>query len=295
MPSHQALFHPLGGRHWGQVLNANNGGTLGDLLAEFRGAQDRDYIVSHVLTCSRTWLYAHDDLSISQGLHQQVAKLIQLRNKGVPLPYLTGEKEFFSLNFKVPPGVFIPRPETETIVELVKGYCLRLQPKPLTLLDLGTGCGNIGICIGHIFKDMQITATDSCPKAVAAARRNAYLLKTTNISVVHSNWWEKITGKFSVIVSNPPYIGRQDKRICSSVKKHEPHSALFANEEGRGDMRRIIEVAADFTPQGGMLVLEHGTEQDSWVCSQLKKGGFGNVKCTLDIQRFPRISVGYRR
>ena len=120
-------------------------------------------------------------------------------------------------------------------------------------------------------------------------------LKPKNISVVHGNWWEKITGKFSVIVSNPPYIGRQDKRICPLVKKHEPHSALFADEEGRSDLRCIIEPAADFMPKKGMLILEHGTEQDTWVRSQLQKCGFSNVRSIVDIQRFPRISVGYRR
>ena len=250
---------------------------------------DAQLLLLHALVkpdSERAWLMAHDD----DALPEQVADLFHSfrlrRTAGEPVAYIVGYKEFFGLRFSVDSRVLVPRPDTETLVQ----WALEVL-KPLAdpeILDLGTGSGAVAIAIAHSLR-CKVTATDFSEEALAVASHNAMQLGT-DVQFIHCNWFEKVSGQYHVIASNPPYIASSDPHLAALT--HEPSSALTAGTDGLSDIRQIVQLAPDRLKTGGWLLLEHGYDQANVVCALLAQRGFVQVQSRNDLAGIARCSGG---
>lgn len=179
--------------------------------------------------------------------------------KGIPVQYICHEAYFFSDAYYVDKNVLIPRPETEILVaETIKK--IKNNPKPLKILEIGTGSGIIAITLQKKLNNAKITAIDISKKALKVAQKNQNIHKT-NINFQRSNLFKKINEKYDVIISNPPYICKNSKLIEPQVKKYEPKKALFAREEGCYFYRKILEQVPNYLNENGLIAFEIGEDQ----------------------------------
>jgi len=189
-------------------------------------------------------------------------RLIRLRLEGHPLAYLTERKEFWSRTFRVGPGVLVPRPETELLVEIVLDVSCRGSE---SILDVGTGSGNIAITLALELPRAEITASDVSARALAIARRNASALGASRIRFLRSdlfNAFGEARPRFDIIVSNPPYISREDWRnLPPEIRDHEPRRALVGGEEGTEFAVRLIRESLPHLKTGGCFFMEIGAGQ----------------------------------
>ena len=185
-----------------------------------------------------------------------------------PAQYIIGSSDFHGLNLKVDERVLIPRPETEELVELI----LSENPEtPLSILDIGTGSGAIALALANSRPDWQITASDLSNDALALAVENAQSCRLS-LTFVQSDCLEAISGRFDIIVSNPPYISEVDKdEVGLNVLTSEPHMALFAEEDGYAVYRKIAEQAGNYLTEKGKIYLEIGYKQGDGIRELLKK------------------------
>ena len=185
-----------------------------------------------------------------------------------PAQYIIGSSDFHGLILKVDERVLIPRPETEELVELI----LSENPEtPLSILDIGTGSGAIALALANSHPDWQITASDLSGDALSLARENAQSCGLS-LTFVQSDCLEAISGRFDIIVSNPPYISAADKaEVGLNVLTSEPHMALFAEEDGYAVYRKIAEQAGDYLTEKGKIYLEIGYKQGDGIRELLKK------------------------
>ena len=180
----------------------------------------------------------------------------------IPAQYIIGHAEFFGMQLKVDERVLIPRPETEELVELI----LAENPeKNLKVLDIGTGSGAIALALAKNRPDWSVTAADISQDALELATENANV-QNLNLSFIKSDCFSKISSKYDIIVSNPPYISREDQEeVGLNVLHSEPHLALFADEDGLAIYRRIAESSKDYLNDGGKIYLEIGYKQGQSV------------------------------
>lgn len=185
-----------------------------------------------------------------------------------PAQYIIGSSDFHGLTLKVDERVLIPRPETEELVDLI----LSENPEtPLSVLDIGTGSGAIALTLANSRPNWQITASDLSGDALALAEENAQSCGL-NLAFVQSDCLDAISGKFDIIVSNPPYISEADKdEVGLNVLTSEPHMALFAKEDGYAVYRKIAEQAGDYLTDKGKIYLEIGYKQGDGVRELLEK------------------------
>ena len=186
----------------------------------------------------------------------------------MPAQYIIGSSDFHGLTLKVDERVLIPRPETEELVELI----LSENPESsLSVLDIGTGSGAIALALANSRPDWQITASDISKEALALAAENAQSCGL-NLAFLQSDCFEEISGRFDIIVSNPPYISEADMdEVGLNVLTSEPHMALFAEEDGYAVYRKIAEQAGDYLTEKGKIYLEIGYKQGDGVGELLKK------------------------
>ena len=255
----------------------------------------------------RAWLLAHDTDVLSDELAQQFQALSQRRAAGEPLAYIVGRKEFFGLDLQVDSRVLVPRPDTETLVqwalELLLTTAIAPTPetfktfKTLNVLDLGTGSGAVALAIAHSLqvasRPARLLAVDASVDALAVARANAERLGLNNVQFLQSNWLAQVNpigGRFTLIVSNPPYIANADPHLAALT--HEPLQALTAGADGLDDIRQIIQQAPAHLQAGGWLLLEHGYDQAARVRELLAQQGFQHVQSRQDLASIERCSGG---
>ena len=208
------------------------------------------------------------DLQLSRKQERDYFQLIAQRLAGFPIAYLTGTKEFWSILFRVLPGVLIPRPETELIVEKVVELSSQNQE---TIVDIGTGCGNIAVSIAKELPQAQIIATDISQRALKAARLNASEQKINHILFARGNLFSplqklNLKRKCDFIVSNPPYVSEEEWiELPREIRYHEPKKALVAGETGLEVLHKIIQGSLPFLKPKGFLVLEIGAGQREGV------------------------------
>lgn len=204
------------------------------------------------------------DRSVSSSQERCFKTLISKRISGVPLPYLTGFKEFWSIPFRISPGVLIPRPETELLVEKTLGLS---REKDDVIVDVGTGCGNIAVSLAKERPDAKIYAIESSRKALRLARRNALEQGISTITFAYGSLFVplkklRLEGKCDFIVSNPPYISETDwKELSPEIRDHEPKSALVAGITGLEVIKLLIQEALLYLKSGGYLLFEIGYNQ----------------------------------
>lgn len=246
-------------------------------------------LLGDTLGVNRAWLIAHEHDSLDDALVAHYQSLLARRLNGEPVAYILGEKEFFGRRFKVAPGVLIPRPETELLVELALEKSASLvTPR---LLDLGTGSGCIAISLA-LECAAQVVAVDASPAALEIARHNAGALKA-KVQFHQGDWYQALpgdTGKFDLIVSNPPYIEAGDAHLAALA--HEPQQALTSGVDGLQDIRKIVHGAHAQLAAGGWLMLEHGWNQAGRVQALLKEQGFDEVQTRADLAGIGRVTIG---
>lgn len=210
---------------------------------------------------------------------------------GVPVAYLTGEREFWSLNLRVSPETLIPRPETEELVALA----LSLIPadSAMRIIDLGTGSGAIALAIADERPRCRVTAVDTSAAALEVARRNAEDHGIRNVRILHSNWFDALPGEtFDIVLANPPYVAEGDPRLEPEVLAHEPYQALISGRSGFEDLERIAEDALNHLPPGGHLIMEHGPGQSARLVEFMASLGYHNVLTHHDLSGHDRIVHG---
>ncbi|PHR85483.1 MAG: protein-(glutamine-N5) methyltransferase, release factor-specific [Colwellia sp.] len=251
---------------------------------------DVDILLSLVLNKARSYLLTWPEKKLSDKQLLEFINLLARRAQGEPIAYITGVKEFWSLPFAVSPATLIPRPDTETLVELVLE--LYSDSTSLTCLDLGTGTGAIALALASENSTWKIDAIDFNLEAVKLAQRNAKSLNLSQVDIYQSDWFLGIAKNktFDVIVSNPPYIDGDDVNLSQGDVRFEPKSALIANEQGLADIKHIADKARHFLNSGGTLFFEHGFEQGHKVRTILTDLGYNNVQTRQDLNGHERIS-----
>lgn len=239
----------------------------------------------------RAWLIAHDADVLPEETATRLDALVRRRLAGEPLAYLTGVKEFFGLPLQVDARVLDPRPDTETLVDWALEVLAPVGAPPgrPALLDLGTGSGAIALALQHARPDAQVTAVDASANALTVAQGNARRLGLP-VAFIESSWLAQVSGRFDLIVSNPPYIAADDPHLAALT--HEPLQALASGPDGLDDLRQIIAQAPAHLQPGGWLLLEHGWDQAGAVRALLVQAGFASVQSRQDLAGIARCSGG---
>jgi release factor glutamine methyltransferase len=252
---------------------------------------DARMLLQHVLNVGPVHLIAHSAQQLTAAQAQAFRLLAAKRAQGEPVAYLTGKREFYSLDFTVTPAVLIPRPETELLVDL----SLARIPLdvPYRILDLGTGSGAIALTIARHRPRATVTAVDISANAIAVAKINAAQLNTRNVRILMGDWFRELgEERFDLIVSNPPYVAEGDPHLSEGDLRYEPGAALAA---GRGGFECIESIAAGapahLAPKG-VLLLEHGYDQAQACRKLLSNAGFGGVLSLPDLAGIQRVTGG---
>ena len=263
-----------------------------------------ELLLLHALGRDRTWLYAHPDEPIPEARSENFCSFLARRAAGEPTQYITGKQEFWGLEFEVTPDVLIPRPETEHVVEVaLDRLAVReirdrrkqtLTGDGLQVVDIGTGSGCIAIALAKEFSAASIVATDMSSAALDVARRNAARHGFgERLHFVQSNLFDDLklaTGEFDLIVSNPPYIGRNERgSLMREVRDHEPEVALYGGEEGYEFCADLIAQATQHLKPRGLLVLELGHNSLAAVRPLLEPPQWSNVAVTNDLSAIARV------
>ena len=245
-------------------------------------------LMMHVLNKTRIQLITQSELLLSHEQLNAYAALTARRRAGEPIAYLTGEREFFGLALQVTPAVLIPRPDTELLVELA----IEHTAPGSTVLDLGTGSGAIAIAIATQRADLQLWACDLSSAALEVAQRNA-ATHHCQIQFQRSDWYSDLPAlRWTTIVSNPPYIERQDPHLSQGDLRFEPLEALTDHGDGLSAYRQIIAGATTRLTSGGWLLLEHGYNQAPAVRALLDQHGFTQIKSWQDLAGIERVTGG---
>ncbi|WP_196062299.1 MULTISPECIES: peptide chain release factor N(5)-glutamine methyltransferase [unclassified Serratia (in: enterobacteria)] len=254
--------------------------------------RDAEILLGFVTGRARTYLLAFGETLLTAEQTEQLTGLLVRRERGEPVAYLVGEREFWSLPLSVSPATLIPRPDTECLVELALE---RLPAAPCAILDLGTGTGAIALALASERPDCQLTGIDLQPEAVALAQHNAQKLAINNARFLQGSWFTPVAGqKFALIASNPPYIDEADPHLGQGDVRFEPCSALVAAEQGLADLAAIVQQAADYLEPQGWLLLEHGWQQGENVRALLNAAGFIAVATHRDYGGNDRVTLGQK-
>ena len=269
--------------------------TAAEALAAARAlglaSLDSQLLLARVLETTRTGLIAHDDRVLTHAEFDRWSDWLVRRAAGEPVAYLLGEKEFGGLVLEVQPGVLVPRPETELLVDWACEL-LDARRSPSTVLDLGTGSGAIALAIKHRHSRARVTAIDASPIALDVARANGERVGL-EVEFVASSWFDALgTRRFDLIVANPPYVAAGDPHLAAL--RHEPIEALASGVAGLDALTAIAQSAEQHLEVDGWLVLEHGYDQAASVRALLVGAGFAGIVTRRDLAGHERATGGRR-
>ena len=252
---------------------------------------DAQALLACTLRRNRAWLFAWPEFVPDANAQTAFAALLGRRERGEPIAYLTGKREFWSLNLTVTTDTLIPRPETELLVETLLGLDLRDDAR---VLDLGTGSGALALALATERPRWRITASDRSAAALDVARGNAEQLGLPNIVFRTGDWFAAIArdARFDAIASNPPYVADDDIHLTEGDVRFEPLGALAAGIGGLDALTAIVRNAPDYLAPGGYLWLEHGANQGRAVRELFNSARFDDVATRRDLAGLERCSGG---
>lgn len=253
--------------------------------------RDAELLLAHVAQQPRSWLYAHADEPLADSTQRAFEALCDCRAAGEPVAYLLGRAGFWSLEFEVAPGVLIPRPETERLVELALE---RLPgPTPVRVADLGTGSGAVAVAIARERPLARVIAVEASAEALKLARANIERLTPGRVELRPGNWFAPLAGeRFDLIVGNPPYLAADDPHLRQGDLRFEPRTALAAGDDGLDAIRIIAAQAPEHLSPGGWLLLEHGWTQGAAVRALFAAAGLVEVATAHDLEDRERVTLG---
>ncbi len=254
---------------------------------------DAEVLLAHVCGLTRTALVARHAETLTPAQAERFEALVARRAAGEPVAYLTGRREFWSLELCVTPATLIPRPETELLVERALA---RIPPHATwRLADLGTGSGAVALALARERPSAHLVATDLSAEALAVARCNVERLGITNIVLRQGDWLEALADEpFDAIVSNPPYVASGDSRLRTGDLRFEPRDALAGGPDGLDAIRRIACHARRHLVPGGWLLIEHGADQRKAVERLFHQYGYADIACYRDLAGRDRVSEARR-
>lgn len=252
---------------------------------------DVQIMLAHVLEVNRSYFYAWPEKLITLQQLEQFEQLLTRRLAGEPIAYIIGQQEFWSLPFKVSPATLIPRADTEVLVETVLNHITQTGAKGI---DLGTGTGAIALSLASEMPNWLLLGIDYSHDAVLLAKENQQHLSIDNAQFIQSSWLENVDeswlGQCDFIVSNPPYIDKNDPHLVQGDVRFEPASALIADNNGLQDYIDIMSSAKPFLKSGAYLLFEHGFEQALAVTSLFETHGYSNISTVKDFSNNDRVT-----
>ena len=261
-------------------------------------ASEARVLMAHVLEkhyqLPRSALLSRDEMELSSEAILQWQALQSKRLAGEPIAYLLGKKGFHNIELFVAPGVLIPRPETELLVDIGLQEIERLH-RPTTVLDLGTGSGAIALAIANAAPDALVSATEQSSEALGIAKKNTQLLKLeTRVQLMQGSWYGALSNdaRFDIILSNPPYISNLDPHLSQGDLRFEPISALTDHASGLTCLEAIINGAKDHLNPNGLIAVEHGFDQSDAVVDLMKSAGLNDIQTHLDLAGHHRVASG---
>lgn len=262
---------------------------------------DAEVLLAEILKCNRLFLYSHPESPISLEAQEVLRMWVGRRSRGLPVAYILGKKEFWSLEFLVTPAVLIPRPETERLVEISLERAR--AGKARAIAEVGCGSGAVIVSLARALGEARFYAIDASREALGVARQNARRHEVADrILFLRGDLLRPLRGKrlggaLDQVVSNPPYIPRGEiPNLARDIRLYEPHRALNGGRDGLFFYRRLIPQALDFLRPGGWLILEMGGDQGSAILKLLAQtGGFEEPLIARDDQGAERVISAQRR
>jgi len=254
---------------------------------------DAEVLLCFILKKNRAYLYSHPEKILTPDQINLYQHLISERSQGQPVAYLTGSREFWSLDFYVNPDALIPRADTEILIQAVLDHAQN-QDQILNIADFGTGSGIIAITLASERPHWQILGLELSPQALKLAKKNTEKNKIKNISFIESNWGEKLLEQdllLDLIISNPPYLAHTDPHLSQGDLRFEPPGALISGKSGLEDFEKIIKQAKKLLkPNTGQLFFEHGYQQAQAIVNLLDQAGFKNIQTIQDLNHLDRVT-----
>jgi release factor glutamine methyltransferase len=249
---------------------------------------DAELLLARAIDMPRSYLFAHPEEPLDELAVDRFEQALGRRLAGEPMAYITGIREFWSLQLMVTPATLVPRPETELLVDLA----LREIPRraECAVLDLGTGSGAIAIAMAKERPLSRVTATDISAAALDVARQNARQLEIPNVEFIEGDWTAPVQGRrFDFIVSNPPYV-RSDDAALDALHR-EPRDALCAGDDGLDAIRVLARDCGALLEPHGVMLIEHGAEQQDSLAAALREHGWTGIDYHTDYAGLPRVTV----
>ncbi|PBI37543.1 peptide chain release factor N(5)-glutamine methyltransferase [Clostridioides difficile] len=257
---------------------------------------DTELLLQKTLGVDRLYIHLNLNKELTEEQKTKFIGFAEERLNGRPIAYIVENREFMGLDFFVKEGVLIPRPDTETLVEEIIEICR--EKKDVSILDIGTGSGAITISLAKYIENSKIMSFDVSEIALEIAKKNSIINEVgEKIKYINSDLFTAISDsniKFDIIVSNPPYIKKQDiETLHKQVKDYEPYNALEGGEDGLDFYRRITEQGKKYLNKRGILAYEVGHNQAEDVINIMKSNGYKKIYTKKDIQGIDRVVIGY--
>ncbi|MEZ5276315.1 MAG: peptide chain release factor N(5)-glutamine methyltransferase [Opitutaceae bacterium] len=242
-----------------------------------------ELIVGHCLGLDRMQLYLQFERPLTEPELVPIREKVRRRGLREPLQYVLGTAPFHDLMLKVDSRVLVPRPETEQMAERIRE---RLEVAPRRIVDLGTGSGALALCLARAFPEAEVLGVDASPDALEVARSNAEAASLEGrVSFLRSDWYASVPvgQRFDLIVSNPPYLTEDEwASAAPEVRNHEPKMALISEDDGCGDLERIMEGSRVRLEPAGHLVLETGIHQHARLMAKAESLGYIGIESLKD-------------
>lgn len=257
---------------------------------------DAELLVAHALKIDRMRVILDAARPLEGAELSALRDLVKRRRAFEPIAYLRGEREFYGLKFRVDRRVLVPRPDTETLVDVALARSAHVSMS-MRLLDLCTGSGCVAITMARQRPTSRVSATDLSPDALAVARDNALRLGAYNVAFYMGDLFAPLGGqRFDVVTANPPYIPTAEiATLMPDVRDYEPRLALDGGTDGLDLVRRIVDEAPEHLERGGLLALEIGAGEAPETASMLTQRGFDEVRVDRDIAKIERVVSGVFR